>query len=119
MITNAKKFSIAVVALGAMVLAVGGIAAWADTAPGPMSLVIVQQTPASGSGPSIWQYQVVTPTPGTGSFVVVQQLPAAQSGPSIPQYQLVIPGPNPAQNTAVGLGQQLSATRGSTVTVYT
>lgn len=120
MMMNAKKFSIAGVALGVMVFAFGGLAAWAQTSPGPTSLVILEQQPAaSGSAPSILQYQIVTPTPGTGSVVIVQNPPAAGSGPSIPQYRLVIPGPNPAQNTPVSLGQQLSTTRGSTVTVYT
>jgi hypothetical protein len=76
-----------------------------------------QEIVQSGSAPSIPTYQVVTPTPGTGSIVIQQQSPASGSGPSIPTYQVVIPGPNPAQNTGVGLGQQLS-TPGSPVTVY-
>jgi hypothetical protein len=67
--------------------------------------------------PSAPTYQIVTPTPGTGTMVIERQPPASGSGPSIPTYQVVVPGPNPAQNTGVGLGQQLS-TPGSTVTVY-
>lgn len=113
-----KRFTVVIVALSVMVFALGGVmAASAQSAPGPSSLVVVQQTPASGSAPPTLQYQVVTPTPGTGSLVIVQQAPAA-SGVSIPQYILVIPGSNPAQNTAVSVGQQLSTTRESTVTIY-
>ena len=118
MMMKGMRFSITVVALGAMLLALGGTAAWAQTTTEPASLVIVEQPPALGAVPSISQYQVVTPTPGTGSVVVVQP-PVAGTGPSSPRYQLLIPGPNPAQNTAVSLGQQLSTARGSTVTVYT
>jgi hypothetical protein len=66
--------------------------------------------------PSIPTYQVVTPTPGTGTIVIEKQPPASGSGPSVPTYQVVVPGPNPAQNTGVGLGQQLS-TPGSTVSI--
>lgn len=57
--------------------------------------------------------------PGTRALVIVQQAPAGGSGPSFPQYQVVIPGPNPAQNTGVGLGEQLQmgTTPGTTVTV--
>ncbi len=119
MMMQAKNFSIIVGALGVMVFASGGMVASAQTSPGSTSLVVEQPPPASGSAPSIPQYQVVTQVPGTGSVVIVQQPSAVGSGPSVPQYQLVIPGPNPAQNTDVSLGQQLSTTRGSTVTVYT
>lgn len=114
-----KSFWTRMVGLGVLALAVGGMVAPAraasDTTTPGTGWMVVEQPPASGSGPSIPTYQVVTPTPGTGSIVLVQQ--PATSGPSIPVYQVVIPGSNPAQNTGVGLGQQLS-TPGSTVTVY-
>jgi hypothetical protein len=116
---QATKFKLVMVTLGVIVFAFGGMVASAQASPEMSSLVVVQQPPASGSAPSIPQYQVVMPTPGTGSVVIVQQPPASGSGPSAPQYQLVIPGPNPAQNTGVSQGQQLSTTRGGTVTVYT
>jgi hypothetical protein len=117
--TQIKKFSIVMAVFGVMMFAFGGMVASAQSSAGPTSLVVVQQPPASGSAPSIPQYQVVTQAPGTGSVVIVQQPSAVGPGPSVPQYQLVIPGPNPAQNTGVSMGQQLSATRGGTVTVYT
>jgi hypothetical protein len=110
--TQIKKLSVALLGLGALALALGGVVAPAQAAPDAGAQEIAQ----SGSAPSIPTYQVVTPTPGTGSFVIEQQPPAG-SGPSIPTYQVVVPGPNPAQNTGVGLGQQLS-TPGSPVTVY-
>jgi hypothetical protein len=118
MMMQAKNFSVVMVGLGVMLFALGGMVASAQTSAGA-SLVLVQQPPASESAPSILEYQVVTPKPGTGSVLIVQQPPALGSGPSGPQYLLVIPGPNPAQNTGVSLGQQLSTTRVSTVTVYT
>jgi hypothetical protein len=52
-----------------------------------IQLVVVQQPPASGSAPSIPQYQVITQAPGTGSVVIVQQPSAVGSGavgPTIP-----------------------------------
>lgn len=110
-----KKLSVALLGLGVLAFALGGVVAPAQAAPDVGSIVIEQQTPASGSGLSIPTYQVVTPTAGTGSIVVEQQLPASGSGPSIPT--VVVPGANPSQNTGVGLEQQLS-TPGSTVTVY-
>jgi hypothetical protein len=119
MMIQAKKFSVMMVALGVVLFGFGGIVASAQTPAGTTSLVVVQQPPASGSAPPSPKYQVVTPTAGTGSVVIVQQPPALGSGPSIPQYQLVIPGPNPAQNTDVSLGQQLSTPRGGPATVYT
>ncbi len=69
---------------------------------------------ALGSGVTVAQSD-----PGTTALVIVQQAPAGGSGPSFPQYQIVIPGPNPAQNTGVGLGEQLQmgTTPGTTVTV--
>lgn len=76
-----------------------------------------QQPPASGSTPSGPQYQVVIPAPGTGTTVIQPQAPASGSGASTPPDQLLIPGPNPAQNTGVGQGEQLS-TPGNQVTVY-
>lgn len=94
----------------------GGTVAQAQTAPGTTGAVVVEEPPASGSTPSLPQYQVVTPTPGTGSTVVVQP-PASGSAPSVPEYQVVIPGPNPSQNTGVGLGEQVG-TPGNPVTVY-
>ena len=112
-----RKLSIGLLGLGALAVPLGGMAAPAQAAPDMGSIVVAQQPPASGSGPSIPTYQVVTPTPGTGSVVIEQQPPASGSGPSVPTYQVEIPGPNPAQNTGVGLGQQLS-TPGTTVTVY-
>ena len=114
-----KNFSVVVMALSLMVLAFGYMVASAQTAPGTPASVVVQQPAASGSAPSIPQYQVVTQTPGTGSVVIVQPPSAPGSGPAVQMYQLVIPGPNPAQNTGVGLGEQLTTTRESTVTVYT
>ena len=111
-----RKLSIVLLGLGGLALPLGGIVAPAQAAPDMGSIVVAQQPSASGSGPSIPTYQVVTPTPGTGSVVIQQQLPASGSGPSIPTYQVVIPGPNPAQNTGVGLGQLLN-TPGTTVTV--
>ncbi len=112
-----KKLSVVLFGLGVLASALGGTVTPAQAAPDTGSMVIEQQPPASGSGPSFPTYQVVTPTPGTGSIVIEQQPPASGSGPSIPTYQVVVPGPNPAQNTGVGLGPQLS-TPGSTVTVY-
>jgi hypothetical protein len=115
---HARKFWVAVVAFGVMVFAAGSVMASAQTSPGTTTLVI-EQPSASGQAPSVPQYLVVTQAPGTGSLLIAPQPSAGGSGPSVPQYQLVIPGPNPAQNTDVSLGQQLSTTRGSTVTVYT
>jgi hypothetical protein len=111
-----RKFSVALLGLGTLACAFGMVVP-AHAAPDMGSMVIEQQPPASGSGQSMPTYQVVTPTPGTGSMVIEQQPPASGSGPSMPTYQVVVPGPNPAQNTPVGVGQQLS-TPGSTVTVY-
>jgi hypothetical protein len=116
---QAKNIWVVMVGVAVLAFALGGVIAPAHALPETTSLVLVQQPTASGSAPSIPQYQIVTPTPATGSIVIVQQAPASGSGPTIPQYQLVIPGPNPAQNTSVSLGQQLSTTRGTTVTVYT
>jgi hypothetical protein len=93
-----------------------GFAAPALAADAP-PMVVVQDPPPSGSMPPSPQYQIVTPTPGSGSVVVVTQPPSTGSGPSLPEYHVVVPGPNPAQNTGVGLGQQLS-TPGNPVTVY-
>jgi hypothetical protein len=112
-----KKLSVVLLDLGVSALVLGGIVAPTQAAPDMGSVVVEQQPPASGSGPSIPTYQVVTPTPGTGTVVIEQQPPASGSGPSIPTYQVVVPGPNPAQNTGVGVGQELS-TPGSPVTVY-
>lgn len=102
----------------AVVLASNVPMATAQASPGTGSLIIVEQPPVTGSGPSIPQYQVVTQTPGTGSLMVPQP-PASGSGPSIPKYQLVIPGANPSQNTDISLGQQLQqqAAPGTIVTV--
>jgi hypothetical protein len=118
MMMQARKFLVVVVALGVMMFGIGSMMASAQTSPGTTS-VVVQQPTASGPTPSVPQYQVVTQAPGTGFAVIAPQPSAGGSGPSVPQYQLVIPGPNPAQNTDVSLGQQLSTTRGGTVTVYT
>ena len=101
-----------VLGLGVIALGIGGIAPAARASDGTTADVVVQ----SGSTPSTPQYQVVTPVPGTGSLVVVTPPPSSGSEPPIPQYHLVIPGPNPAQNTGVGLGDQLS-TPGNPVTV--
>jgi len=114
--TQIKKLSVVLLGLGASALVLGGIVAPAQAAPDMGSIMVEQQPPASGSGPSIPTYQVVTPTPGTGSVVIEQQPPASGSSPSIPTYQVVVPGPNPAQNTGVGVGQELS-TPGTTVTI--
>jgi len=114
---GARNLSFVTTVLEVLAFALGGAVEQVPTPPGTTSLVVVRQPPASGSMPSPPQYQVVTPTPGTGSIVVVQQPPASGSEPSIPQYQVVIPGPNPAQNTGVGLGQQLG-TPGNPATVY-
>jgi hypothetical protein len=114
---GARSLSLVTMALEVLTFALGGTVAQAQTAPGTTGVVVVEQPPASGSTPSPPQYQVVTPTPGTGSTVVVQQPPASGSEPSVPQYQLVIPGPNPAQNTGVGLGQQVG-TPGNPATIY-
>jgi hypothetical protein len=116
---HARNFAVAVVAIGVVVFAVGSMEASAQTSPGTPSSAVVQQPPSGSAAPSIPQYQIVTQTPGTGSVVIVQQPSTGGSGPSVPQYQLVIPGPNPAQNTGVSLGEQLSTTRESPVTVYT
>jgi hypothetical protein len=73
-----------------------------------------------GLGTLAFAFGMVVPAhaaPDMGSMVIEQQPPASGSGPSMPTYQVVVPGPNPAQNTPVGVGQQLS-TPGSTVTVY-
>jgi len=110
--THIKKLLVVLFSLGILAFAPRGLVAPAQAAPD----VTGQEVAQSGSAPSIPTYQVVTPTPGTGS-IVIEQPPPAGSGPSIPTYQVVVPGPNPAQNTGVGLGQQLS-TPGSTVTVY-
>ena len=113
----ARKAVLIVVSVGVLAFALGGqgapAQAWSET----VSSVVVEEPPASGSTPSTPQYQVVTPTPGTGSVVIEQQPPTSGSGPSIPQEQVLIPGPNPAQNTGVGQGQELS-TPGNPVTVY-
>jgi hypothetical protein len=114
---GARSLSFVTMVLEVLTFALGGTIEQVQTPPGTTSLVVVRQPPASGSMAPPPQYQVVTPTPGTGSIVVVQQPPASGSGPSIPQYQVVIPGPNPAQNTGVGLGQQLG-TPGNPATVY-
>ena len=111
--TQTKMLSIVLSGLGVLALALSGVVAPAQAAPD----VTAQEAVQSGSAPSIPTYQVVTPTPQTGSVVIEQQPPASGSGPSIPTYQVVIPGPNPAQNTGVGLGQQMG-TPGSPVTVY-
>ncbi len=111
--TQIKKLSVMLWGLGVLTFALNGVVTTAQAAPDVTGQEVVQ----SGSAPSTSTYQVVTPTPGTGSIVIEQQPPASGSGPSIPTYQVVIPGPNPAQNTGVGLGQQLS-TPGNTVTVY-
>ncbi len=114
---GARSLSLVTMVLEVLTFALGATVAQIQTPPGTTSLVVVQQPPASGSTPSPPQYQVVTPTPGTGSIVVVQQPPASGSEPSIPQYQVVIPGPSPAQNTGVGLEQQVG-TPGNPATVY-
>lgn len=101
--------------LGAFAFAIAGMVSAALASDAQGSMVVVQDPSPSGSTPSIPQYQVVTPNPG-GSVVVVTQPPSG-SGPSAPQYQVVVPGPNPAQNSGVGVGQQLS-TPGNNVTVY-
>ena len=111
-----KKLSVVLLGVGVLAVALAGIVGPAHAAPDAGSMVIEQQPPVSGSGPTGPTYQIVTPTPGTGSIVVEQPGPASGSGPSIPTYQVVIPGPNPSQNTGVGLGQQLS-TPGTTVIV--
>jgi hypothetical protein len=85
--TQIKKLSVVLLDLGVSALVLGGIVAPTQAAPDMGSVVVEQQPPASGSGPSI------------------------------PTYQVVVPGPNPAQNTGVGVGQELS-TPGSPVTVY-
>ena len=112
MIFSKNPFAVVLV-LGVVSLAIGVIVPAARASDGSTSIVVVQP----GSAPSGPHYQVVTPTPGTGSVVVVTPPPSSGSGPSIPQYHVVIPGPNPAQNTDVGLGQQLS-TPGNPVIVY-
>jgi hypothetical protein len=117
MMMQARKVSLMVLSVGVLAVALGGKGAPAQAWSGTTSYVVVEEPPDSGSTPSTPQYQVVTPTPGTGSVVIEQQPPASGSGPSIPQEQVVIPGPNPAQNTSVGQGQQLS-TPGNPVTVY-
>lgn len=114
---GARSLSLVTMVVEVLTFALGGTVAQAQTAPGATALVVVQRPPATGTTPLPPQYQVVTPTPGTGSIVVVQQPPASGSEPSVPQYQVVIPGPNPAQNTGVGLGQQVG-TPGSPATVY-
>ncbi len=114
---GARSLSLVTMVLEVLTFALGGTVAQDQTPLGTAGVVVVQQPPASGSTPSPPQYQVVTPTPGTGSIVVVQQPPASGSEPSIPQYQVVFPGPNPAQNTGVGLGQELG-TPGNPATVY-
>lgn len=115
---QARNFAVVVVAIGIVVFAIGSMDASAQTSPGMPSAVVVQPPPSGSAAPSIPMYQIVTPTPATGSVVIVQPSPGG-SGPSVPQYLLVVPGPNPAQNTDISLGQQLSTPRESPVTVYT
>jgi hypothetical protein len=64
------------------------------TVPGPTitNITLLLPTPATGS---------VT--------VPLRIPPASGSGPSFTQLQLVIPGPNPAQNTTVSLQQLLNS----------
>jgi uncharacterized membrane protein YdfJ with MMPL/SSD domain len=100
-------FLAALISVGVLALVVGGFVVPVQGSE-VASIVVVPDPPASGRSLSMSQYQVVTPTPGTGSVVVVTQSQALGSGSTIPQYQVVVPGPNPAQNTGVGMGQQLS-----------
>lgn len=65
MMMHARNFAVVVVAISVVVFAVGSMEASAQT------------------------------SPGTLSWVVVQQPPSGSAAPSIPEYLLVIPGPNP------------------------
>jgi hypothetical protein len=116
------------VVLGVGILAAGlaGAGGTAQAAPGDVAtpgsngagaVIVLPSVPGTvGSGAIL-----VMPTMATGAVVVpVQPQPVSGSGPSITRYLLVIPGPNPAQNTSVSLGQQLSSALGGSgpVTVY-
>jgi hypothetical protein len=115
-----------VLGVGILAAALGGAAATAQAAPGDVTtpggngagaVVVLPAVPGTVSAGAI----IIMPVPATGTLVVPVPAPRVSgSGPSITRYVLVIPGPNPAQNTSVSLGQQLSTALGTTgpVTVY-
>lgn len=121
-----RSVMLVVLGVGILAAALGGAAATAQAAPGDVAtpgsngngaVVVLPGVPGTvGSGAIL-----VMPATATGTLVVpVQFPPVSGSAPSITRYLLVIPGPNPAQNTSVSLGQQLSTALGATgpVTVY-
>ena len=115
-----KSVMLVVLGVGILAAALAGAAAMAEAVSGDVAtpvgngtgaVVVLPAVPgAVSTGPVL-----VTPAPTTGTLVVpVQAPPVSGSGPSTTNYLLVIPGPNPAQNTSVSLGQQLSTALGST-----
>lgn len=80
---------------------------------------IAVQPPATRTAPTGPTYQLVTPTPSTGTIVIPQPTPAPGTGSATTPYCIVFPGPNPAQNSGVGLAEQVQNCEGSGTTVIT
>lgn len=125
-----KGVVVVVLGVGMLALALAGAVTTAHAAPGDVATPagngigsVVVFAPVAGIVPGITtsRVMILTPTPATGSLVVPMRVPSVSGlSSSITRYLLVIPGPNPAQNTGVSLGQQLTILLGTTspVTVY-